>query len=284
MKSFLEDDIIPASKEDALFHVIPVAYEASVSYGKGTGNAPKEILEASQQLELFDGVSTDAIDSGIYTAPAMECCGTPQSVLKSISSMVTTTLNMDKIPVVLGGEHTVTIGSVDALLEKGEEFGVIQFDAHADLRDIYERSQYSHACVMKRIFDRKVPFYQVGVRALCKEEFEFRKAEKIPHLDARQFYGPEKKPFEIPESIPEKVFVTIDIDGLDPSVVYSTGTPVPGGILWYDMMSFLQKIVDEREVIGFDCVELAPQEGDHASIFATTQLIYNFMGMIARKK
>lgn len=284
MLSFLEEDIIPTSKEDALFHIIPIPYEASVSYGRGTGKGPEAILEASQQLEIFDGTSTDAVSCGIYTNPAMECCGTPQAVIKSIAGIVSTSIKMGKIPVVLGGEHTVTVGSIDALLETGEEFGVIQFDAHADLRDVYERSQYSHACVMKRIFDRGVPFYQVGVRALCKEEYEFRQAAKIPYLDAREIYGREKKQFKIPDSIPKKVFVTIDIDGMDPSVVSATGTPVPGGIQWYDMLEFLQTIVDEREVVGFDCVELAPNPMDHASTFAATQLIYNFLGMIARSR
>lgn len=284
MKSFLEEDIAPASKEDAQFHVIPAPFEESVSYGTGTAKAPEAILDASQQLELFDGISSDAIESGIYTAPAIENCGTPETVLKSISNKVESTLKMNKIPVVLGGEHTVTLGAVDALLAQGVKFGVVQFDAHADLRETYEGSPYSHACVMKRIFDRKVPFYQVGVRALCKEEYEFRKAEGIPHLDAREIYGPEKKPFVIPDSIPQKVFVTIDIDGLDPSVVSATGTPVPGGIQWYDMLAFLQTIVAEREVVGFDCVELAPQKGNIASTFAATQLIYNFMGMIARER
>lgn len=284
MLSFLEEDRIPASKEDALFHVIPVPYEESVSYGKGTGNAPEEILKASQQLELFDGVSTDAIDAGIYTSPAMECCETPQRVLESLTRIVSNTLKLGKIPVILGGEHTITVGPVDALLKESEPFGIVQFDAHADLRDVYERSPYSHACVMKRIHDRGVPMYQVGTRAICKEEHEFRQAHNIPYLDAREIYGREKKEFKIPDSIPEKVFVTIDIDGMDPSVVSATGTPVPGGIQWYDMLEFLQTIVDEREVIGFDCVELAPNEHDIASTFATTQLIYSFMGMIARKR
>lgn len=284
MLSFLEEDIIPPSKEDALFHIIPIPYEASVSYGRGTAKGPEAILEASQQLEIFDGTSADAVSCGIYTTPAMECCGTPQGVVKSIAGIVASSLKRGKIPVVLGGEHTVTLGSIDALIESGEEFGVIQFDAHADLRDVYERSQYSHACVMKRIFDRGVPFYQVGVRALCQEEYEFRKAAKIPHLDAREIYGKDKKPFQIPDSIPKKVFVTIDIDGLDPSVVSATGTPVPGGIQWYDMLDFLQTIVEEREVIGFDCVELAPAPNDHASTFAATQLVYSFLGMIARSR
>lgn len=284
MRSFLKEDITPTSPEDGLFHVIPVAYEASFSHGRGTAKAPEAILHASKKLKLFDGISTDAVDSGIYTASAMECCGDAQTILNTITRSVTSTLNHEKIPVIIGGEHTVTLGAVDALQEKGEEFGIIQFDAHADLREEHEGSPYSHACVMKRILDREVPFYQVGVRAISEEEYTLREECKIPYLDARQIYGAEKRQFTIPDSIPEKVFVTIDIDALDPSVVASTGTPVPGGILWYDMLNFLQTIVHEREVIGFDLVELTPTKDDRASTFAATQLIYSFMGMIARKR
>lgn len=283
MLSFLEEDIAPSAPEDALFHIIPVPFEESVSYGGGTEKGPHAILEASQQLEVFDGISTDAADAGIYTAPVLNCCGMVESVLDSISTVVSRSLALGKLPVVLGGEHTVTVGVIDAYIQQGEEFGVIQFDAHADLRDSYENSQLSHACVMKRIFDRNIPLFQVGIRALCQEEHDLRESNNIPHLDAREFYL-EKQPFQIPENFPKKVFVTIDIDGMDPSVVSATGTPVPGGILWYDMLNFLQTIVDECDVIGFDCVELAPKEGDHASDFAATQLIYSFMGMIARKR
>lgn len=284
MIKFLEEDITPAKAEDALFHIIPVPFEDTVSYGGGTGKGPNAILKASQQLELFDGVSTAAADAGIYTAPASECCAQTEMVLEAITRRVNRTLDLQKIPVVLGGEHTITMGTIQAYIDQGIEIGVIQFDAHADLRDTYDGTPYSHACVMRRVFEKNIPIYQVGTRAYCLEEHEFRMKHNIPYLDAKEIYGQDKKEFRIPDSFPKKVFVTIDIDGLDPSIVSATGTPVPGGIQWYDMLNFLQVIANEREIVGFDCVELAPQVGDHKSDFAATQLIYSFMGMIARSR
>lgn len=282
MLNFLGHEIPQSTPEEALFHIIPVPFEDTVSYGGGTGKGPNAILKASQQLMAFDGVSTAAADAGIFTAPASECCAQTEMVLDSITRRVRKTLSIDKIPVVLGGEHTVTMGNIQAYIDEGIEIGVIHFDAHADLRYIYDGTPYSHGCVMRRIFEKDIPFYQVGNRAVSKEEYEFRTEKNIPNISAYDIYGPAKKEFQIPASIPEKVFVTIDIDVLDPSIVSATGSPVPGGLQWYDMLAFLQKIVSERTVVGFDCVELAPLENDHKSDFAATQLIYSFMGMIAR--
>jgi agmatinase len=283
MYSFLEEDIPPAQPEAAQFHIIPVAFEASVSYGKGTANGPQAIINASQQLELFDGISCDAALSGIYTAPAMECCGDAEMILSSLKRSVSSVLMQGKLPVVLGGEHTITDGVVEALTDFHDEFGIIQFDAHADLRDQYGGSKFSHASVMRRVHERGVPIFQVGTRAVSEEEQLFRSEQEIPYLDARDLYGRDKQVFSIPKGFPKKVYVTIDVDGLDPSVIRSTGTPVPGGIGWYDILHFLETVVTEHDVVGFDCVELAPTEEDHASTFAAAQLIYNFMGMIARK-
>lgn len=283
MYSFLEVKTKDASFDEALFHIIPVAFESSLSLnGRGTARGPEAIIKASQKLELYDGVSTSASDAGIHTVSAMECCSGAERILASTQRLVSSSIKKDKIPIIIGGEHTVTIGAVDALKELHEDFGIIQFDAHADLRDNFEGTRLSHACVMRRVHERDVPFYQVGVRSLSSEEAEFRKENGIPHLDAREIYASNKKELVLPDNFPKKVYVTIDIDVMDPSVVSSIVTPVPGGILWYDMLHFLQTISENFEVIGFDCVELAPTGSDHASPFAATQLIYNFMGMIAR--
>lgn len=279
--NFHGDDVIPSVPEQALFHIIPVPFEQSVSYGSGTSNGPNAILEASCQLELFDGKNIPA-DYGLFTQPSVDCAGETQQVLKNISSAVTTCLNYQKIPVVLGGEHTVTVGAIEALQQQYGDFGVIQFDAHADLRDEYEGAKYSHACVMKRILDKKIPFIQVGTRSYSYEEQQIREQYNIPYYDSEFFYQNSVEQFTIPPHFPDKVFITFDIDGLDSGIMPATGTPVPGGLSWYHAMWIIEKIMNQRVCIGFDIVELAPINGFHSADFTTAQLTYNMMGMITR--
>ena len=161
---------------------------------------------------------------------------------------------------------------------------MIQFDAHADLRKEYEGSKLSHACVMRRVVEElQIPLYQIGFRSFSQEESEFMASEKIPGIPAGTAVIESVTSIELPIDFPEKVFVTIDIDSLDPSILPATGTPVPGGLSWYQILSMLQSIVDQREIIGFDVVELAPIPGLHFCEFTAAQLVYQVMGMISRK-
>ncbi len=283
--AFLASEISGQTPEQAFFHVIPVPFEASVSYGVGTARGPAAILEASQQLETYDGFSCPC-DLGIYTTDPVDCNGDAKTVIDAIQKAVTQILSYgDKFPLLLGGEHTVTNGAIRALHETGEPFGIVQFDAHADLRNTYEGSKYSHACVMKRAVDLGIPVFQLGVRALSLEEVEVRKNNPslISYIDGYEL-GTQGIPAGrlLPEDFPENVYVTIDVDGLDPSIMPATGTPVPGGIGWYDMQQLLRKIADERTVIGADIVELAPIENYHAADFTAAQLVYDLMGIIQR--
>ena len=276
MKKFLESEIPDLPEEECLFHVIPAPFEKTVSYGKGTARGPEAILEASYQLEAFDGVSCPC-EQGIFTHEAA-------TTLEAIEDAVCRVLELGRIPVVLGGEHTVTYGALKALKDAGEKFGIVQFDAHADLRDEYEGSHLSHACVMHRATDLDIPIFQIGVRSLSKPEVELREELGIPHLDGYEigrFGIPERL---LPEGFPERVYVTFDVDGLDPSIMPSTGTPEPGGLDWFQAMDCLQKIVNTRTIIGGDFVELAPIESLHAPDFLVARLIYNFVGMISRIK
>lgn len=280
--NFHGDDIAPSNPEDALFHIIPVPYEKTVSYGNGTSLGPKTIIEASAQLEVFDGKSSPA-EHGFHTTTPVNCLGTPEESLANIKEKVKSTLCLNKIPVVLGGEHTVTAGVVDALITKyGKDFGVIQFDAHADLRDSYDGTKFSHACVMKRIFERDIPIFQIGVRSYSLEEHQFRTLNKVPFLDAEKLskYGSEA--LSLPSDFPEKVFITFDVDGLDSTVMPATGTPVPGGIGWWEAMRLIKKIVSDRICIGFDVVEFSPIENFHCYNFTAAQLVYNIMGYLTR--
>jgi agmatinase len=283
VKYFHGDDVIPAAPEDALFHIIPVPYEKTVSYGGGTADGPRAILDASCQLELFDGKSNPAL-LGLYTSRPVSCAGEDKAVLKRITTEVGKTLALDKIPVVLGGEHTVTLGSIKALEQKYDIFGVVQFDAHADLRDSYQGTLLNHACVMKRIHDRSIPIFQLGVRSLSVEEHVLRKEQNILHMDAEEIFRSGVEGFSLPPDFPDKIFITFDIDALDPALMPATGTPVPGGLTWYQSMWLIEKIMQSRICIGFDVVELAPVQTFASPSYTAAQLVYNMMGYLSRSE
>lgn len=282
---FLASELEDRTFKNSLFHVIPVPLEQSVSYGSGTIGGPRAILEASQQLEAWDGESTP-LELGIHTTPFLDCSGTIETVLQKIRKQTATTLKSAKIPVLLGGEHTVTVGALQAVNEVFDKpVGLFQLDAHGDLRDSYEGSRYSHACVARRAHaDLNMELYQFGVRALCKEEVIYRRQHSIVHLDAKTFHQKGITDDTFPPDFPDKIYLTLDVDGLDPSVIRATGTPVPGGPSWYDTLAIIEKVIQNRTVIGFDVVELAPQEGDHASSFAAALLVYAVMGLIQRNQ
>lgn len=258
-----------------MFHIIPAPYEKTVSYGGGTAQGPEAILKASYQLEAYDGVSCPC-EQGIFTHEAAQS-------LEQIEGAISGVLKLGKIPVLLGGEHTVTVSALRALKDTGEEFGIIQFDAHADLRDTYEGDPFSHACAMRRAVEMGIPLFQIGVRALSMEEVELRKKLNIPHLDGYNIGRNGIPENLLPNNFPEKVYVTFDVDGLDPSIMPSTGTPEPGGLTWFQTFQCLEQIVANKTVIGFDMVELAPIKNLHAPDFLVARLIYNFMGLITRK-
>jgi len=271
---FLDSETPDLPQNQCLFQVIPAPYEKTVSYGGGTVQGPAAIILASGQLEAYDGTSCPC-EHGIHT---ME----PAATLEAIEAAVAKVSAMGKIPVMLGGEHTVTYGALKALQERGEEFGVIQFDAHADLRDTYEGDKFSHACVMHRALEMGLPLVQIGVRALSPPEVELRKKYAIHHHDADQF-GRHGLPAQLlPADFPQKVYITFDVDGLDPSIMPATGTPEPGGLSWWQAMDCLTAITSSRTVIGFDVVELAPIANLHAPDFTAARLIYNLMGYITR--
>ena len=275
MKKFLESEIPDRPEAECLFHVVPAPCEKTVSYGSGTAKGPAAILEASYQLEAYDGVSCPC-EQGIFTHD-------PALTLETIAASVAHVLQRGKVPVMLGGEHTVTYGALKALKTAGEPFGLIQFDAHADLRDTYAGDKFSHACIMRRAVEMDIPLFQIGVRSMSLPEAELREALNIPHLDGYEMGQTGIPDNLLPAGFPEKVYITFDVDGLDPSIMPSTGTPEPGGLDWFQAMTCLEKIASEKTVIGCDFVELAPIENLHAPDFLVARLVYNCMGMIARR-
>jgi len=279
---FLELDIPPASVENALFHILPVPMERSVSYGIGTGKGPQAILQASLQLEAFDGQGIPA-ERGIHTYPPVKCVAeNVQDDLEAISVEVSKILDHQGVPIILGGEHTVTLGVLNAFAEHNEKIGVVQFDAHCDLRDSYENNHLSHACVMRRVYEMGIPIMQIGIRSLSMGEDIFRKEKNIPCLDAASIFH-DGIPAEIlPTDFPEKIYITFDVDCFDPSIMPATGTPEPGGIGWYQAIDLLDNVATGRSICGFDVVELAPAAGLHAADFTAAKLVYTMIGMISR--
>ncbi|MBC7803841.1 MAG: agmatinase [Candidatus Parcubacteria bacterium] len=268
--------------ELARFHVVPVPYEKTVSYGNGTAKGPGAIIEASSQLERFDGASDPGAE-GIYTWPAVDCSGEPERVIDDIALAVKRILELKKIPVVLGGEHTVTWGVIKGYLEAGEkDFGVVQIDAHADLRDAYEGDKYSHASVMRRVVDAGIPLVQLGTRAYCEEERDARKVHGVHAIDAAQLVPKGIDSVALRADFPARVFFTLDVDGMDPSVLPATGTPVPGGLGWYQTLGLFESVARQRRIIGLDVMEFAPIAGFHAYDFAAALLTYKMMGIVQR--
>jgi len=277
---FLGSEFPPVRREEALFEIIPVPMEKSVSYGKGTARGPAAILRASQQLEAVDeGKSPGSL--GIFTGSGVSCVGKVEDILRRVESRVLEPVQGGRIPVVLGGEHTVTLGALRAFHRAGRRFGIVQVDAHADLRDRYEGNPYSHACVMRRgVEETGAPLLQVGVRALCEEEIQYRCSRGILHRDAAllgRFSGYGVLP--LPSHFPEDLYLTVDVDGLDPAVIPATGTPVPGGLNWVEALEMLRTLTAGRRIVGFDVVELAPRPGDRVSDFAAARLVYALMGL-----
>jgi len=279
---FLGSELNQTAPGDALFHVLPVPWERTVSYGSGTALGPSAILQASWQLETWDGQSVPG-DEGIHTHPPVDVSGAPALVLDRIAAAVADILRLGKVPVVLGGEHTVTYGVIRGCLDAGlRDLGLVQIDAHADLRDRYQGDPLSHACAMRRVLEAGVPLFQLGVRALCTEELDARRRYGVRSLDAETLVGEGIDRIELPEDFPPQVFFTLDVDGLDPSLIPATGTPVPGGLGWYQTLSLFRSVAAQRRVVGFDLMELAPLPGFHGYDFAAALLAYKLMGIVQR--
>ena len=292
-RRFLGSELPWRPAEDCRYHIISVPYEDNVSYGGGTSGGPAAVIEASDQLEAWDGESVPG-DDGIFTGPVVDCTGSPEAVLSRIDRAVTAALSFGNCPVLLGGEHTVTLGALRAIARHRKtagqgKFGVVQFDAHGDLRNTYEGTPYSHGSVMRRACDLTLPLMQIAVRSLCLEEVEFRKSYGVHHLDAAEFSrlgglaAASRPDFKLlPDDFPQDIYVTFDIDALDASLMPATGTPDPGGLSWYEALRLLELTVQGRRIVGLDLVEVAPMPHYHAAEFTAAKLLYYFMGIIQR--
>ena len=260
--------------------IVPFPYEGGVSWGGGTGQAPRAVLEASQQLEFYDEVlAFEPYRAGIATLEEPDVPDDPERMVAQLHDIAAHLLEMGKFIVVIGGDHSITNGYFQALAEREPELGVVQFDAHADLRGQYQGSPLSHACTMARVREKTKHTVQVGIRSLSRNEAELIAKENLQVGFMHQMRAG-RFDFEAAlETLPEKVFLTIDVDVFDWSVIRSTGTPEPGGMLWDEAMSLLRLLFEKKRVVGFDVVELSHREDDPNSAFAVAKLIYRLIGL-----
>ena len=272
---------------DAKVVILPIPYEKTTTYRQGCQNAPQAIISASQQLEAYDielGLEV-CQHTAIFTTEAIASTKanpelTPETMVDTVCDRVSEHIADGKFIIALGGEHSITAGVVKAYREQlSQPFTVIQIDAHGDMRHSYEGSIYNHACVMRRVLDLGLPTLPVGIRSICLEEAELIKQQNIPVVWAKDIY---RDPDWIEKAIAlistQKVFITIDLDGLDPSLMPGVGTPEPGGLNWYELTKFLRGIFSKYQVIGCDVMELAPTSDSVVSEFTAAKLIYKLIG------
>ena len=270
--------------DNARFAVLPVPYDHTTTFQSGTRKGPKAIIEASAYIELYDDeLRMEPAESGVHTLDLLDVTVDPGETLDRISNVITDILKAEKIPVMLGGEHSITFGAVKALKDKYSNFSVLQLDAHGDLRKEYQGTELSHACVMRRIAELNIGIVQAGIRSISKEEAEYiQKANNIFTFFAANIIGREDWMEEAVSHLSENVYITIDVDVFDPSYVPATGTPEPGGLDWYQVIRFLNLVSRERKIVGFDAVELCPIPGQVASDFLVAKLLYKLMGYTIR--
>lgn len=262
--------------------VLPVPYDFSVSYQSGTRGGPAAILAASRNMEVWDDELGATYRCGIHTLPELEPTSEgPGPQVRRVEQAVDWVLAQGKRPVVLGGEHSISGGVVRAVLKRHPGLSVLQIDAHADMRDRYLDSPDSHACVMRRI--REIcPAASVGIRSLSEEEAEYLRENPAPIWSTRQFRALGGDPAPILDALTDDVFITFDLDGLDPSCLPGTGTPEPGGLDWYEASDLIAAVASKKRIVGFDVVELAPLAGDVASDFLAARLTYRMIGHMMR--
>ena len=264
--------------------IIQAPYEGTLTYLKGAAKGPAAIIDASLNMELFDEeLQTETYKIGIHTIPPLEFAPdeTPENAIAKIKDITTEIFQLNKFPVLLGGEHTVTIGAVQAARANFNNLSVLHLDAHGDLRDEYSGSKYNHACVARRI-QEFCPLVAAGIRSISKEEKDFlssasQNVQLMTVYDILEKHDWKKETVRL---LSDTVYVSIDLDTLDPSIMSSVGTPEPGGFGWYEFIDFLKIIAREKNIVGFDVVELSPHEGYVNPNFLAAKLIYRLLGYI----
>jgi len=281
--AFLGGAVKPAKPADAFFHVVPVPFVGERFKQSAMASAPEAVLVASQHLETWDGRSNPS-KHGIHTHAAVDCKGGTEKALQKIAAEVAGIIKQKKFPIALGGDGMITFAMVKGLLDSGmTNFGVIQIDAQADLKDSDNGNQLSEACVMKRIVDEDVPLFQLGVRSLSKEEADARRVNGVKFYDADWLVSRNIQKVELPAEFPDQVFISIDVDGFDASV-FPSATSVPGGLGWWQVLSIIESISQQADIIGLDFTEFNPATGKQVHDTTAALLLYKIMGIVERSR
>ena len=264
-----------AQLEKSRVILIPVPYDGTSTWGKGADRGPEAFLEAAENMELYD-IETDSqpYREGIFLAPAITGEASPKALVEEVHNQVKTYIKRNKFVTLIGGEHSLSIGSIRAFNECFDNLTVLQIDAHADLRKEYQGTPFNHACAMHEAA-HTTNLIQVGIRSMDALERTYMDEEKT--FFAHELATDEFWMDRAIDLMTENVFITFDLDGLDPSIMPSTGTPEPGGLFWYETLEFLRRVFQEKEVVGFDLVELCPNPADRSSEFLAAKLYYKML-------
>ncbi|MDW7773677.1 MAG: agmatinase [Desulfobulbaceae bacterium] len=291
-RNFLGIDNEPGWPEAAGAIILPVPFEQTSSYGRGSAAGPQAILEASQQVEFYDtrlGYRPIAAVKGIATLPPLavdDCDG--KALADRLQKTVRNWLDRDRCVVTFGGEHSSIVGAVYAYAEFFADLTVLQLDAHSDLRESYQGDRWNHACAMARIRDVNKKIVQVGIRSECEEEAELVRQDRIPVFYAESIHDRDRKGEDWIEKVVAatsgQVYITFDCDALDPSIMPATGTPEPAGLTWTQVDRLFSRLAEKRRIVGFDINELAPIKGlDHPQ-FTMAKLAYRLIGYLSQGK
>ena len=290
-RNFMHLDDEYSAFERARVVVVPAPYDGTTCYRPGTREGPQAIIDASRNLELYDPeLRRSPYRVGIHTLRAIEpVMGNAAGMVERIEQVTSALLNRGKMVATLGGDHLTAIGAIRAHARRHPDLSVLQIDAHADLRDEYEGSRMSAATVMRRVLDFCPHTAQVGIRSLSEPEAQLVEERNLPMwlastIAEQTLRGRRDWIEEVVGSLSDEVYVTFDIDGLDPSLVPGTGTPEPGGLGWYDVMALLSAVTSRKRVVGFDLVELSPLIEGHVGPVVAAKVVYKMIGMAVREE
>lgn len=268
--------------EQAKVVLLPVPYDGTSTFIKGADKGPHAIIEASDSIELYDvEEDIEIYFQGIHTAKPVLENSSPEKMTQAVYERVKYYLADNKLIGLLGGEHSVSCGSIQATAEKYSDLTVLQLDAHADLREEYHGSSYNHACVMRRA-QAVANVVQVGIRSVCEEEKTFIKPENIFYAHAIR--NSKTWIFDVVDRLTNNVYLTVDLDCFDPSVVPSTGTPLPGGLSWWEVLDLISEVNKSKNIVGFDIVELCPNPTEKSSDVLAAVLTYKIITKVLKKK
>ncbi len=273
--------------DEARIVILPVSYEGTVSYGTGTGAGAMAIVDASRNMELYEEeTDSEVYKIGINTLDEFTPRETPEAMMNSLYDYTKELLKSDKFICMLGGEHSVSAPIIRAHAEKYHDMSVLQIDAHADLRDTYDGTPHSHASIMARVVkDLRIPSVQVGIRSISADEARLLDTGLPTQIFwAKDIAGRTDWIDKAVDSLTENVYLTIDIDGLDPSIVPTTGTPEPGGLGWYETLTLIRKLAQKRRVVGMDLVEYSYFENYDSPAFLCAKLVYKSLAYIFRNE